>query len=144
MNEQTCESTTDAIEALRFKSRFDEFREESYYKDELFIFQSVFIGVPGQTTISISTQTSRYGIRKPVAVSGELYRTWIDQGSCLTIQRIGVLCHAFLYAVDLDQHNARILEFEVPFFTQGVGYTPVKVRAELIGGRSDHLYFDLA
>jgi hypothetical protein len=144
MNELMCEKATDAIETLRFKSRFDEFREESYYKDELFIFQSVFIGKADDVTISISTQTSRYGIRKPVAVSGKLYRTWIDQGSCLTIQRIGVLCHAFLYAVDLDQHNALTLEFPVPFFTQGVGYTPVNVRAELIGTKRDHLYFDLA
>ena len=144
MNELMCERTTDAIETLRFKSRFDEFSEESYYKDELFIFQTVFVGRTDDVTIGITMQTSRYGIRKPVAVSGKLYRTWINQGSCLTIQRIGVLCHAFLYAVDLDQHNAPTLEFQVPFFTQGVGYTPVTVRAELIGTKRDHLYFDLA
>ncbi len=144
MNELTCESTTDTVETLRFKSRFDEFCAELFYKDASFIFQSTFGGKNGAMSISLTTETTRYGIRKPVAVSAELYRTWIDQGSCLTIQRIGVLCHAFLYAVDLDQHNARILEFQVPFFTQGVGYTPVKVRAELIGGRNEHLYFDLA
>ena len=143
MNELMSECKTDAMEALRFKSRFDEFCPERYYVDASFVFQSVFIGKQGATTISITTETSRYGIRKPVAVSAELYRTWINQGSCLTLQRIGVLCHAFLYAVDLDQHNARILEFEVPFFTQGVGYTPVLVQAELIGSKNEHLYFDL-
>lgn len=143
MNELLSEKTVEAIETIRFKSRFDEFSPEHYYKGSTFVFQTGFIGKEGSTSISLTTAASAFGIRKPVEVSAELYRTWIDQGSCLTLQRIGVLCHAFLYAVDLDQHNARILEFLVPFFTQGVGYTPVTVQAELIGKKNEHIFFDL-
>ena len=144
MNELMSECETSAMEALRFKSRFDEFDPEHYYKDALFNFSTNFHAHDGGMSVSVTSEATRYGIRKPVALSLELYRDWIKQDSCLTVQRIGVLCHAFLYAVDLDQHNAFSLEFPVPFFTQGVGYTPVQVRAELIGGTNKRIFFDLA
>lgn len=144
MNELMSECETSAMEALRFKSRFDEFDPERYYKDALFNFSTGFMAHDGGMSVSITNEATRYGIRKPVALSCELYREWIYQGSCLTVQRIGVLCHAFLYAVDMDQHNAFSLEFPVPFFTQGVGYTPIQVRAELIGGNNKRIFFDLA
>ena len=144
MNELMIERTTDAIDTLRFKSRFDEFNEERFYKDATFSFPSGLMGTDGALSVSISCESTRYGIRKPVGISYALYRDWINQRSCLTLQRIGVLCHAFLYAVDLDQHNAHILVFPVPFFTQGVGFTPVQVQAQLIGGKNQWLYFDLA
>lgn len=144
MKELMSRCNTDPISTLRFKSRFDEFSADHYYKGSIFLFKTVSIGKEGTSTINITTEASRYGIRRLVAVSERLFFEWIDQCSCLTFQRIGVLCHAFLYAIDLDQHNARILEFLAPFFTQGVGYTPVKVKAELVEGRIEYLYFDLA
>lgn len=144
MNELMSECKEEALEALRFKSRFDEFDPERYYKDALFNFSTGFLAHDGGMSVGITSEATRYGIRKPVAISLELYRDWIFQNSCITIQRIGVLCHAFLYAVDLDQHNTRTLEFPVPFFTQGIGYTPVQVRAELIGGKNQRIFLDLA
>lgn len=144
MNELMSGCETSAMEVLRFKSQFDEFDPERYFKDTLINFSTGYLAHDGGMSVSITSEATRYGIRKPAALSVELYRDWINQGSCLTFQRIGVLCHAFLYAVDLDQHNAFVLEFPVHFFTQGVGYTPVQVRAELIGGTNKRIFFDLA
>jgi hypothetical protein len=144
MNELMRECKTDAMETLRLKSRFDEFSEVQYYENTPYHFHSHLASNDTKMSIDITCESMAYGIKKPVVVPEKLYHDWINQGSCLTLQRIGVLCHAFLYAVDLDQHNTRLLEFPVPFFTQGIGYTPVKVKAELIDGRNKQLYFDLA
>ena len=88
MNELMSECETSAMEALRFKSRFDEFDPERYYKDALFNFSTGFMAHDGGISVSVTSEATRYGIRKPVALSCELYRKWIYQGSCLTVQRI--------------------------------------------------------
>ena len=93
----------------------------------------------GFVIYDISRTTWQFGIHQPVYISGALYSREIKNGIQNPVKNIETLCHAFLYAVDCDAENKRVLEFTVP----GNNSAPYMVCAVLAGAKTKHIYLEL-
>jgi hypothetical protein len=74
-----------------------------------------------------------------VYISNALYSREIKNGIQNPVKNIETLCHAFLYSVDCDAENKRVLEFTVP----GNNSAPYMVCAVLVGAKTKHIYLEL-
>lgn len=93
----------------------------------------------------VSSEASHHGVQSRLVVSGLLYSNWIRSGSMTPEHNIAALCHAFLYAVDLDLDESEKLSFSVPYFHPKKPFGLVPVRAQICSDdRKEYIYIQLA
>lgn len=123
----------------REASRFDQKGASSFYGGELAYLFRRFVDEEGTLSFDISEAVMHYGIQCNVRVSDSLYARHIRNGSRNPFRNIETLFHAFLYAVDCDRTNARVLDFDVP----APGTAPYRAQASFRGFKDQYIFFTL-
>lgn len=113
-------------------NRFHQRGCSSYCCEENIIMYPKLTNSNGVRIVDISSSARHHGIQTETLVSPKLFGEWIQSGTFSPERNIATLCHAFLYAVDLNVDESHSLEFSVPFFSKDVGLTMVSVRVRLI------------
>jgi hypothetical protein len=125
-------------------SRFHQQGNTSYCCENILSFPRINAG-EGYARFEVTSTSSHHGVQSRLVVSGLLYSNWIRSGSMTPEHNIASLCHAFLYAVDLDLDASEELSFGVPYFHPGKPFGLVPVRARICcDDRKEYIFIQLA
>lgn len=99
----------------------------------------------GAPRFEITGTASHHGVQSRLGVSALVYSNLITSGPMTHEGNIATLCHAFLYAVDLDRDESETLAFGIPYFHPTQGFQLVPVRARICrDDRKEYIFIELA
>ena len=126
-------------------SRFQQRGFTTYFcEEDMFMYPQV-TDRNGVRILDISASARHHGIQSKTLVSSKLFSTWIREGAFSPERNIAMMCHAFLYAVDLDVEGLDSLEFSVHFYPKQGNFVAVNVRARtLLQATKENILLELS